>query len=400
MPDRELLQAGFSGFLDSITVNDGSGDGNLFAPVSFGGEIEVGLALFFWTLVVGVAVVTSLVAFCLLELPEPGVKPGKSNSCFLPWSIVGFLLGYVLLSWRDGQPVGYLSYFVERHDLLAVPFAGKSFFELQTLLRGLKLLVTTTTMFAMSISFTYITGGRVVLVGGGQSLGNSALSYALTIFAGIATGFACRYTLIASQHHGSVVQSLSAAYLFLITCATLYTAFWMVNEKIIISGVIVTDNAVLEYFTDWGYTLAIVFVAQQPIFITIQYFLGHWLYSSSRKVYEMDKLLFSSEWWRDFRTREAARKFKKGGLARLLRRGGKVASGDGGEEDDGADLEAGEEGSAARSGLASGIAIRKLKAKSFREVRPATPPIVITEEERQIWYHSGSDVEELSLPPF
>lgn len=395
------MSGGFRGFIGSVTVNDGSGDGNLFAPVAFGGDIELGLALFFWTVVVGVSLITSLVAFCILELPQPGIKPGKSNSCYLPWPIVGFLLGYVLLSWKDGEPVGYLSFFVERHDLIAIFFAGNSFFELQTLLRCLKLMVTTATMFAISMCFTYLNGDRVVIIGSGQSLGNTALSYAMSISAGMAAGFACRYTLIASQHHGAPVQVGSAIYLFFIAVATLYTSLWIVQEKVVMAGSDVPKDAIVDILVEWGYTLAIVFAAQQPFTITMMYWTGQWLYSSSRKVFELDKILFDSQWWKDFRTREAARKFKKGGLARMLRmRGSRVASEGGPEGGEGADDDVEKAG----GGLAEGISIPKLEtAESLRVVvRPPTPPIVITDVERQLWYISDSEdvKEELKLPEF
>jgi len=240
---------------------------------------ELAIALYFWAAVVVVSLATMVAVYFVLRLPDQHVHKHTHRRVWgcLPHETVQVLLGYVLLNWQDGEPVTPWAFLCDRHDLLAVLLSadvGRTAW----VLRVLKLGVALSMCFLITMIFTSAgldRMGRKVQIVDDTTL-NVVVFYVMAVSASAFASFAVRFANMAAKAKGQTAIAVTAAAVATVIAVAVTAGVLAVEEKFAYSG---ASNSLIRAWwatsaSAFGVSVAICFLATQPLSAAILYGLG------------------------------------------------------------------------------------------------------------------------------
>jgi len=295
-----------------------SGDFSFFVGSLGSGEDgwELATALTFWAAIVGIALIIMFVAIFVARMPRPvREKASRARTSWLPLSATAFLLGHVLLTWRDGAPVSFIHFLRDRHDLVAL-FASDDVMTKYWPLRILKfffflVVVYSTCVFFLS-AYPGAEGEHLTIVDNTEL--NVILYYCLTISAGSAFSFAIRFGNVSAKSLGSgwilVVWSLLMAAL----CSGMnFIANMALLQKFNYFGtpVALREDYQLLVLASFGYSVTLNVLVSQPLMLAALFAMGFALLHATEEEFNTHKLMFAGDSWCSFSTLLFARRWMR-----------------------------------------------------------------------------------------
>ena len=245
--------------------------------------------LIFFLCYLAVALILNFVA-CGVFQPPPRRFPKKRPVCgFLPWALVGRLLGWGFLTWHGGEPLSFRQFFYERHELLSVWWGDPGIISLK--LRQMMLLGDIVATLALSCAFTDPSGEQYSLLEGDLAVLGVILIYVFIFTGNIVMGVAFRLTVVACSHHKIILKGI--VYLLTINGAFLTLAIFVMEYKRRALGAEL--GPVMElYLARFFSSLAIGYLVIQPLQCVIVYKIGMILYKNSADNWTFNQMMFST----------------------------------------------------------------------------------------------------------
>jgi len=280
------------GSLRSLLAAGSDAEVSLFNPK--GGEVagipdKFLTGLVFFLLYLAAALILNFIA-CGVFRPPPRRFPKKRPVCgFLPWALVGRLLGWGFLTWHGGEPLSFRQFFLERHELLSVWWGDPGIISLK--LRQMMLLGDIVATLALSCAFTDPSGEQYSMLDGDLEILGIIIIYVFIFTGNIVMGVAFRLTVVACSHHKIILKGI--VYLLAINGGFLTLALFVMEYKRRALGAElgpVVELYLIRFFS----TLALGYLVIQPLQCVIVYKIGMILYKNSADNWTFNQMMFST----------------------------------------------------------------------------------------------------------